>query len=174
MSQATCSAASCVDGSCPYASVTDTIYTVSLTGGRCISPGSRFRIPAGCSAILMVTSSCTPSATPSLVRLGAGDIGEHFPDSDPRYRGIASSELLQQVVIRMRQQGWRVENIDVTICAEQPKLAPHRPMMRARVADLAGVAPDRVNIKAKTNEGLDAVGRGEAIAATAVVAIEKM
>jgi 2-C-methyl-D-erythritol 2,4-cyclodiphosphate synthase len=105
--------------------------------------------------------------------LGAGDIGEHFPDADPRYRGIASSELLQQVVIRMRQQGWRVENIDVTICAEEPKLAPHRPLMRARVADLAGVAPDRVSIKAKTNEGLDAVGRGEAIAATAVVAIEK-
>ena len=105
--------------------------------------------------------------------MGAGDIGEHFPDADPRYHGIASSELLQQVVARMRADGWRLGNVDVTICAEQPRLAAHRAALRTRVAALLGAAENQVSIKAKTNEGLDAVGRGAAIAATAVVTIER-
>ena len=105
--------------------------------------------------------------------MGAGDIGEHFPDSDPRYRGIASSELVRQVTARMGEQGWRIGNLDVTICAEQPRLAPHRAVMRARVAALLGIAANQVSIKAKTNEGLDAVGRSEAIAATVLVLLEK-
>jgi 2-C-methyl-D-erythritol 2,4-cyclodiphosphate synthase len=104
--------------------------------------------------------------------LGAGDIGQHFPDSDPRYRGAASADLVQQVLVCMRQEGWRVSNLDVTIHAEQPRLAPHREAIRARVAELLGVPVGCVSIKAKTNEGLDAIGRGEAIAATAVVLLE--
>ena len=106
--------------------------------------------------------------------LGAGDIGEHFPDSDPRYHGIASAELVQHVVLWLHRQGWRVGNLDVTITAQQPRLAPYRTAMRERVATLLGIATEQVNIKAKTNEGLDAIGRGEAIAASAVVLIEKI
>jgi len=106
--------------------------------------------------------------------LAAGDIGELFPDSDERYRGVSSAELVRPVVARMRQAGWRVGNLDVTIHAEQPRLAPHREAIRQRVAELVGAAVDAVCIKAKTNEGVDAVGRGEAIAATAVVLLESL
>lgn len=105
--------------------------------------------------------------------LGAGDIGQHFPDSDERYRGIASAELLKQVVASMAGRGWRVGNLDVTIHAEQPRLGPHREAMRQRIAELLGVGLDDVNVKAKTNEGVDAVGRQEAIAATAVVLLKQ-
>jgi 2-C-methyl-D-erythritol 2,4-cyclodiphosphate synthase len=105
--------------------------------------------------------------------LGAGDIGQHFPDSDERYRGIASSELLKQVITLMAGQGWCVGNLDVTIHAEQPRLGPHREAIRQRIATLLEVPAERVNVKAKTNEGLDAIGRGEAIAATAVVLLEQ-
>jgi 2-C-methyl-D-erythritol 2,4-cyclodiphosphate synthase len=105
--------------------------------------------------------------------LGAGDIGQHFPDSDERYRGIASSELLKQVAALMSGRGWRVGNLDITIHAEQPRLGPHREAMRQRIATLLDVPAECVNVKAKTNEGLDAVGRGEAIATTAVVLLEQ-
>ncbi|MFI5395080.1 MAG: 2-C-methyl-D-erythritol 2,4-cyclodiphosphate synthase [Candidatus Binatia bacterium] len=105
--------------------------------------------------------------------MSAGDIGLHFPDTDERYRGIASTELLRHVVALMSGQGWRVGNLDVTICAEQPRLAPHRDAIRQRIAELLGVPRICVNVKAKTNEGVDAIGRGEAVAATAVVLLEK-
>jgi 2-C-methyl-D-erythritol 2,4-cyclodiphosphate synthase len=105
--------------------------------------------------------------------VGAGDIGPQFPDTDERYHGIASSELVRHVVLLMREEGWRVGNLDVTVCAEQPQLAPHRHAMRSRVADLLGIPITCVSIKAKSNEGLDAIGRGEAIAATAVVLLEE-
>jgi 2-C-methyl-D-erythritol 2,4-cyclodiphosphate synthase len=104
--------------------------------------------------------------------LGAGDIGQHFPDSDERFRGIASAELLKQVVALMGGRGWRIGNLDVTIHAEEPRLLPHREAMRGRIATLLDAPAERVNVKAKTNEGLDAVGRGEAIAASAVVLLE--
>jgi 2-C-methyl-D-erythritol 2,4-cyclodiphosphate synthase len=106
--------------------------------------------------------------------LGAGDIGQSFPDSDERYRGIASAELLKQVITLMAGRGWRVGNLDVTIHAERPRLGPHREAMRQGMATLLEVPAERVNVKAKTNEGLDAVGRGEAIAATAVVLLERL
>lgn len=105
--------------------------------------------------------------------MGIGDIGQHFPDTDEGYRGIDSSELVRHVAALMRDEGWSVGNVDVTICAEEPRLAPHRHAMRSRVADLLGAAITSISIKAKTNEGLDAIGRGEAIAATAVVLLEE-
>ena len=105
--------------------------------------------------------------------MGAGDIGQHFPDTDERYLGIDSSELLRRVATLMRDEGWSVVNVDVTIYAELPRLAPHRHAMRSRVADLLGAPVTRISIKAKTNEGLDAVGRGEALAATAVVLLDE-
>lgn len=105
--------------------------------------------------------------------MGLGDIGQHFPDTDERFRGAASSALLRHVAALMRNEGWRVVNLDVTICAEQPRLAPHRLAMRSRIADLLGIDVAQVSVKAKTNEGVDAVGRGEALAATAVVLVEE-
>ena len=104
--------------------------------------------------------------------MAIGDIGQHFPDTDERFRGIASSELLRHVAALMRDEGWRVGNLDITVCAEQPRLAPHRLAMRSRIAELLDVPVTCVSIKAKTNEGVDAIGRGEAIAATAVVLLE--
>jgi len=101
-----------------------------------------------------------------------GDLGHHFPDSDPRYKDISSGELLRSVVLRVAEQGFRIENVDTTIVAERPRLAPHIEAMRHRVAEILDIAPERVSIKAKTHEGLDAVGRGEAIAAYAICLVE--
>lgn len=103
--------------------------------------------------------------------MGLGDIGQHFPDTDDNLRGAPSSVLLQRVATLMRQEGWEVVNLDVTVVAEAPRLAPHRHAMRSRIAELLSVPIERVSVKAKTNEGTDAIGRGEAIAATAVVCI---
>jgi 2-C-methyl-D-erythritol 2,4-cyclodiphosphate synthase len=105
--------------------------------------------------------------------LAIGDIGQQFPDTDERYRGIASGELVRQVADRVRDAGWCIGNIDVTICAEQPRLAPHNLAMRSRVAELLGVPLSVVSVKAKTNEGLGDIGRGEAIAATVVALLEQ-
>jgi 2-C-methyl-D-erythritol 2,4-cyclodiphosphate synthase len=94
--------------------------------------------------------------------MGAGDIGEHFPDSDRRYHGADSATLLRHVVTLMHNAGWRAVNVDVTICAETPRLAPHRDAMRRRLADLLGLEAVRLTI-----------GRGEAIAASSVLLLEK-
>lgn len=99
----------------------------------------------------------------------AGDIGQHFPDADPRWRDASSVDLLAQVVALVQGRGFAVGNVDVVVIAERPKLAPHIPGMRARLAAVLGVDRERVSVKAKTGEGLDAVGRGEAIAVHAVV-----
>ncbi|MBE3575204.1 MAG: 2-C-methyl-D-erythritol 2,4-cyclodiphosphate synthase [Firmicutes bacterium] len=101
--------------------------------------------------------------------MAAGDIGRHFPDTSPEWAGADSAAMLRKVVQMMKDQGWQVENLDATVIAQQPRLAPHVGAMRERMAGLLEVEPARVGIKAKTNEGLDAVGRGEAIAAQAVV-----
>src|SRR5512140_3381596 len=106
--------------------------------------------------------------------MGIGDIGQHFPDSDERFSGIASSELIRHIAGLMQDEGWRVVNLDVTVGAEQPRLAPHRLAMRSRIAELLEVPVTSISIKAKTNEGVDAIGRGEAIAATAVVLLEEV
>lgn len=100
---------------------------------------------------------------------GLGDIGELFPDTDARHAGADSRTFVREVMSRLRAAGHSVENLDIVILAERPKLAPHKPAMRAALAELLDVAVERVNIKAGTNEGLDAVGRGEAIACWASV-----
>jgi 2-C-methyl-D-erythritol 2,4-cyclodiphosphate synthase len=105
--------------------------------------------------------------------LAMGDIGRHFPDTDARYRGIASTELLRRVGERVARRGYRVGNIDATIVAEKPRIAPHVDAMRARIASVLGCAPDVVGIKAGSNEGMGFCGRGEGIAAMAVVLVEK-
>lgn len=102
---------------------------------------------------------------------GLGDIGRHFPDSDPRYKGIDSRELLRHVAGLLRERGWRAGNVDATIIAQAPKMAPHIPAMRAHIATDLGVAEDAVNVKATTTERLGFTGRGEGIAAEAVCLI---
>jgi 2-C-methyl-D-erythritol 2,4-cyclodiphosphate synthase len=101
--------------------------------------------------------------------IGAGDIGTHFPDTDPRHRGVASEVFVAESMRLAHQAGFVLGNADVTIFAERPRLAPHMAALRANVARLLGAAESQINLKAKTMEGLDAVGRGEAIAASAVV-----
>lgn len=98
----------------------------------------------------------------------AGDIGRHFPDTDPRWRDASSVDLLARVVALLRDGGQAVGNVDVVVIAERPKLAPHVPAMRIRLAEVLGVDVERISVKAKTGEGLDAVGRGEAITVQAV------
>jgi 2-C-methyl-D-erythritol 4-phosphate cytidylyltransferase/2-C-methyl-D-erythritol 2,4-cyclodiphosphate synthase len=98
----------------------------------------------------------------------AGDIGRHYPDTDPRWKDASSVALLRDAVARVRRQGWAVENADVVVILERPKIAPHREHIERQLADALGIAVDRVSVKGKTNEGVDAVGRGEAIAAHAV------
>lgn len=101
-----------------------------------------------------------------------GDIGQHFPDNDPQWKGADSMMLLGRVVERLSRTGWRVVNTDATLVAEAPRLLPHIPAMRARLAEVLGVDTSRVSIKAKTNEGMDAVGRREGISAMAVATVE--
>ncbi|HEX5732621.1 MAG TPA: 2-C-methyl-D-erythritol 2,4-cyclodiphosphate synthase [Blastocatellia bacterium] len=101
----------------------------------------------------------------------AGDIGTHFPDSDPRFAGAASLELLARVVELIQERGFKVANIDAVVLAERPRLAPYIESMRERLAAVLQTEVELVSVKAKTNEGLDAVGRGEAMAAHAVALI---
>ncbi len=101
-----------------------------------------------------------------------GDIGHYFPPSDPRYAHADSADFLRTALRLAREAGWGVSNIDATVKAERPRLAPYIAMMRERIAEIAGVAIERVSVKAKTNEQLDAIGRGEAMAATAIVLLE--
>jgi 2-C-methyl-D-erythritol 2,4-cyclodiphosphate synthase len=101
--------------------------------------------------------------------LGDGDLGEHFPSSDPALRGIASGEILQRVVARVQERGWRVGNLDATVVAQEPRLAPFRARMQARLAGLVDADAADVNLKLTSTDRLGATGRGEGIAALAVV-----
>jgi 2-C-methyl-D-erythritol 2,4-cyclodiphosphate synthase len=97
-----------------------------------------------------------------------GDIGTHFPDSDPRWAGASSLEFLARVVELVTENGYRVANVDATVIAERPRLMPYVQTMRENLASVLQIDLDQVNIKAKTNEGLESLGRGEAIAAQAI------
>jgi 2-C-methyl-D-erythritol 2,4-cyclodiphosphate synthase len=103
---------------------------------------------------------------------GLGDLGQHFPDTDPRYAGADSRGLLRETVRLVKQAGWAVVNVDSTVIAERPRLAPHIPAMRAQIARLLEIPEGAVSVKAKTHEGVDGIGRGEAIAAHAVVLLQ--
>lgn len=102
---------------------------------------------------------------------GLPDIGEMFPDTDPAYQDADSGKLLEQVVRRVVDRGYAIVNVDAIIHAQRPKISPYKPAIREEVARLLGVPAEAVNIKAKTNEGLDATGRGEAIASTAIAGL---
>lgn len=111
-------------------------------------------------------------ATAILGALGEGDLGAHFPSSDPALSGIESGALVEQVAARMRDRGFQMGNLDCTIIAQAPRLGSHQAAMRERVASLLGCELDRVNIKVTSTDHLGALGRGEGIAASGVVLLE--
>ena len=136
------------------------------------SVASRCRPSGAWAAIRTPTSSPTRSADALLGALALGDLGQHFPDTDPRYRGISSLRLLGEVVDRVRSHGGRIVNVDATVVTEGPRLAGWLDAMRARLAETLGLAVDRVSVKAKRAERLGALGRHEGIAAMAVALVE--
>jgi len=104
---------------------------------------------------------------------GLGDIGRHFPDSDAQFKGTDSSVLLAEAMRRVRAQGWELVNVDSTIVAQAPKLAPHMAAIQSGVAHALGVAPEQVNVKAKTAEKLGPVGQGQSMEARAVALLRR-
>ena len=110
-------------------------------------------------------------ASALLGAIGAGDLGNHFPDTDPKWKGVSSRLLLREVMQLVKRRGAAVENLDVTVVAEEPRLEPFKPRMRAVVSELLGVPEPRVNIKASTYEGIGPIGRGEALATYAIVSV---
>jgi 2-C-methyl-D-erythritol 2,4-cyclodiphosphate synthase len=104
--------------------------------------------------------------------LGEGDIGTHFPDTDPRYKGIASTKLLAEVLAIMRRKKHKLVNADVTLIAQRPKLSPYYAAIKRNVAEQLDIEESRVNIKATTTEKLGALGQGKGMAATAVVLLQ--
>ena len=105
---------------------------------------------------------------------GLGDIGRHFPDTDPKYKGADSLELLREVHRKISEKGYRVGNIDVTMIAQKPKLKDFIPQMQENIAAAVGVTPDRVNVKATTEEKLGFTGTGEGMSCHAVCLLEEM
>jgi 2-C-methyl-D-erythritol 2,4-cyclodiphosphate synthase len=105
--------------------------------------------------------------------VGAGDLGTHFPDKDPAYKDISSLILLERIMEIVRDRGFAPRNVDVTIVAQEPRLAPHIPAMQAHLAPILGLTPAEVNVKATTTEHMGFAGRGEGIAAYAVVLVMK-
>lgn len=104
---------------------------------------------------------------------GLADIGHFFPNTDPAYKNIDSQVLLRRVAEEIRARGWRIANLDSSLLAERPKIAPHLAAMKAALAASAGIAVEQIGVKATTNEGADDIGRGLAIAAHAVALLEK-
>ena len=103
--------------------------------------------------------------------IGDGDIGEHFPPSDPKWKGASSDRFLADAVRRVVERGGRIVNLDVTMVCERPKISPHRDAMRARVAEIAGIDAARVGVKATTSEKMGFTGRGEGIVAFAIATV---
>lgn len=143
------------------------------TGGRLVIGG--IEVAQGLSPVAHSDGDVVLHAVVDAL-LGAmawGDIGEHFPNADPQWKGASSSLFVTTIHDRIHAAGYRVQNLDVTILAERPTLKPFKRPMTDLLAGLLHVAPDQVNVKAGTNEGCDAIGRGEAVAAHAVVLLAR-
>jgi 2-C-methyl-D-erythritol 2,4-cyclodiphosphate synthase len=104
---------------------------------------------------------------------GLGDIGTHFPDTDPRWKDASSLRFLEHMRDLLAEHGFRIVHIDATVITEKPKLGPHFPAMREALAKSLAITPAMINLKAKTNEAVDAIGRGEAIAAQAIATLDR-
>ncbi|WLR50940.1 2-C-methyl-D-erythritol 2,4-cyclodiphosphate synthase [Bacillus tianshenii] len=113
-------------------------------------------------------------ADAALGALGLGDIGKHFPDTDPAFKDADSAKLLTHVWNLIKEKGYQLGNIDCTIIAQKPKMAPHIPAMRSRIAELLEADESQINVKATTTEKLGFTGRGEGIAAQAVILVQKL
>ncbi len=103
---------------------------------------------------------------------GLGDIGTHFPDTDPKWKGVSSLLFLEHTRKLLDERSFRIAHIDAVVITERPRLGPHFPAMREALAKALDIEPEQINLKAKTNEGVDAIGRGEAIAAHAIATLE--
>jgi 2-C-methyl-D-erythritol 2,4-cyclodiphosphate synthase len=142
------------------------------TGRKLILGGVEIEHTAGLRGHSDADVAAHALANAILGALGDGDLGRHFPDSDPRYQGADSIVLLQLAWKRATDLGWNLVNADLTIVAARPKLAPHLPAMRARLATALGVEEELLNVKASNPEGLGALGRGEGMASAAIVMLK--
>ncbi len=148
--------------------------THRLVEGRpLILAGVRIDHPRGLAGHSDADVVCHALADALLGAAGQGDIGEHYPDTDPKWLGLDSTRLLAEVVDRLSLAGWIVVNCDLIVHAQDPKLGPHKAAMRANLARLLGLLEPTVNVKAKTGEHVAPLGRGEAISCHAVVLIRK-
>jgi 2-C-methyl-D-erythritol 2,4-cyclodiphosphate synthase len=142
-------------------------------GRRLILGGIDIPSPEGLEGHSDADVLCHALADALLGAIADGDIGQHFPNTDPKWKDADSIELLRQVVLRVRAKGFKVVNVDAVITAERPKVMPFALRMRERLAPVLGVTLDEVSVKATTMEGLGAIGRGEGIAVMASVLVEK-
>jgi 2-C-methyl-D-erythritol 2,4-cyclodiphosphate synthase len=145
----------------------------TIAGRPLVLGGVRFDCPFGLDG--HSDADCLTHAICDALLGAAGlpDIGHHFPNTDPAFKNIDSQILLQRVVADLVARGWKIANIDASLIAEKPKIAPHLTAMKAALAKSAGIAPEQIGVKATTNEGSDDIGRGLAIAAHAVALIER-
>ncbi len=104
--------------------------------------------------------------------MGRGDIGDYFPDTEPKYKDMASAKILYKILAIMKSSKLKIENLDITLIAREPKIAPYKKKIRNNIAKILEAEPDDINIKATTNEGIGFIGKGEAIAALAVVTLQ--
>ena len=142
-------------------------------GRRLILGGIEIPAPDGLDGHSDADVLCHALADALLGSIADGDIGQHFPNTDPRWKNADSIELLRAVVARVKAKGFRVVNVDASIQAERPKVMPYALAMRQRLAPVLEVTPEEVSIKATTMERLGAIGRGEGIAVMAVATVEK-
>ena len=143
------------------------------TGRKLILGGIEIPSPEGLEGHSDADVLCHALADALLGAIADGDIGQHFPNTDPKWKNADSVELLRHVVLRVIAKGFHVVNVDAAITAEKPKVMPYALRMRERLAPVLGVTIDEVSIKATTMEGLGAIGRGEGIAVMAVATVEK-
>ena len=144
-----------------------------VAGRRLMVGGVEVPSDVGASGHSDADVACHAITDALLGAASAGDIGEHFPDTDAAWKDASSIDLLRRVVELVRGRGFAVVNVDVVVVLERPKLGPHKSRIAQTLAQVLGIAPTEVGVKAKTNEGVDAVGRGEAIAAHAVALLRR-
>ncbi|MEI8350748.1 MAG: 2-C-methyl-D-erythritol 2,4-cyclodiphosphate synthase [bacterium] len=142
-------------------------------GRKLILGGVEIPSPEGLEGHSDADVLCHALADALLGAIADGDIGQHFPNTDPRWKDADSVELLRQVVLRVKAKGFHVVNVDAMITAEKPKVMPYAQRMRERLAPVLGVTIDEVSVKATTMEGLGAIGRGEGIAVMAVATVAR-
>ncbi len=143
-----------------------------VTGRKCILGGVEIPHPKGLEGHSDADVLIHAIADAILGAIGEGDIGKHFPNSDPRWKDAPSRVFLSEIRHMLEGKGARLLNIDATVIAEAPKVLPHAPAMRSHIAGALGLDPRHVNLKATTNEGMGFIGRAEGIAAFAVASVE--